>query len=200
MINSMRILVRLVLNWIFSEMISKFSATLSAIGCTSKNVTIFLALGTNVKISSHRHIIFLGQTWVWKPMYIMKFFWHVMQTRVRLSCSDSLIYTGHPTFRRHASPLIWCWQNFSTVPQGIFFSKIIRPNSSSGTPEWSLLSEVRNAQTGWWSMALIHAYICTFFSGIQILFYDFATFWHSLIPYIIYVFLVLALTHIYIHI
>ena len=85
-----------------------------------------------------------------------------MQTRVRLSCSDSLIYTGHPTFRRHASPLRWCWQNFSTVPQGIFFSKIIRPNSSSGTPEWSLLSEVRNAHTGWWSMALTHVYIYTF--------------------------------------
>ena len=27
-----------------------------------------------------------------------------MQARVRLSCSDSLIYTGQHTFRRHASP------------------------------------------------------------------------------------------------
>ena len=30
---------------------------------TSKNVTIFLELGTNVTISSHRHIIFLGSAW-----------------------------------------------------------------------------------------------------------------------------------------
>ena len=29
----------------------------------SKNVTIFLELGTNVTISSHRHIIFLGSAW-----------------------------------------------------------------------------------------------------------------------------------------
>ena len=30
---------------------------------TSKNVTIFLELGTNVTISSHRHFIFLGSAW-----------------------------------------------------------------------------------------------------------------------------------------
>ena len=30
---------------------------------TSKNATIFLELGTNVTISSHRHIIFLGSAW-----------------------------------------------------------------------------------------------------------------------------------------
>ena len=30
---------------------------------TSKNVTIFLELGTNVTISSHRHIIFLDSAW-----------------------------------------------------------------------------------------------------------------------------------------
>ena len=30
---------------------------------TSKNLTIFLDLGTNVTISSHRHIIFLGSAW-----------------------------------------------------------------------------------------------------------------------------------------
>jgi len=30
---------------------------------TSKNVTIFLELGTNVTISSHRHIAFLGSAW-----------------------------------------------------------------------------------------------------------------------------------------
>jgi len=30
---------------------------------TSKNVTIFLELGANVTISSHRHIIFLGSAW-----------------------------------------------------------------------------------------------------------------------------------------
>ena len=30
---------------------------------TSKNVTIFLEPGTNVKILSHRHIIFLGSAW-----------------------------------------------------------------------------------------------------------------------------------------
>ena len=35
MINPMRILVRLVQNWKFSEIISRFCATLSAIGCTS---------------------------------------------------------------------------------------------------------------------------------------------------------------------
>jgi len=42
---------------------------------TLKNVTIFLEAGTNVTISSHRHIIFSGfgleQTWVGKPGQVL---------------------------------------------------------------------------------------------------------------------------------
>jgi len=69
-----------------------------------------------------------------------------VQARVRLSCSDSLIYTGRHTFRRHASPPRAAadgrWLNFSTVPQGRFFSNIIRPNASFGSPVGSLSSRV----------------------------------------------------------
>ena len=46
---------------------SRFDVTLPGVEkvcfSTSKNVTIFLELGTNVTISSHRHIIFLGSAW-----------------------------------------------------------------------------------------------------------------------------------------
>jgi len=41
---------------------------------TSKNVTIFLEPGTNVKILSHRHIIFLGSAWN-KPLLTCPGFW-----------------------------------------------------------------------------------------------------------------------------
>jgi len=71
-----------------------------------------------------------------------------IQARVRLSCSDGLIYTcvytliwlSNPHFHEQLP------RNFSTVPQGIFLWKIIRPNSSFGAPEGSLSSGVRNAQ------------------------------------------------------
>jgi len=55
----------------------------------------------------------------------------IMQARVRLSCSDSLKYTDYHTFRRQASPPRAATDgvDFGTVPQGRFFSKIIRPNS-----------------------------------------------------------------------
>ena len=46
---------------------SRFKVTLPGfeknIFSTSKNVTIFLELGTNVTISPRRHIIFLGSAW-----------------------------------------------------------------------------------------------------------------------------------------
>jgi len=45
-----------------------------------------------------------------------------MQARVRLSCSDGLVYTGRHTFRRHASPPR-APGNFSTVQGKIFFQK-----------------------------------------------------------------------------
>jgi len=35
---------------------------------TSKNVTIFLEIGTNATILSHRHIVFLGSAWN-KPQF-----------------------------------------------------------------------------------------------------------------------------------
>jgi len=41
------------------------------------------------------------------------------------------------------------WLNFSTVPNGRFFFKIIRPNSSLGTPEGSLCFGVRNTSWFW---------------------------------------------------
>jgi len=72
-----------------------------------------------------------------------------VQARVKLSCSDSLIYTLLDTFRRHVSPpraAADVFTYFSTVPQGRFFLKIIQPNSSFGPPDGSLSSGVRNAQ------------------------------------------------------
>ena len=46
---------------------SRFNVTLPGFEkvffSTSKNVTIFLELGTNVTISSHRYILFLGSAW-----------------------------------------------------------------------------------------------------------------------------------------
>jgi len=72
-----------------------------------------------------------------------------MQARLRLSCSNRLIYTGHHTFRRHASPPQYrrLWQNnLSSVPHGRFCPKIIRPNSFFETSEGSPSSRVRNAQ------------------------------------------------------
>jgi len=72
-----------------------------------------------------------------------------MQARVRLSCSDSLIYTGLHTFRRHASPpqvaSDGIYRTLVRSPREEFFSKIIRPNSSFGAPEERLSSKVRNA-------------------------------------------------------
>jgi len=46
---------------------SKFDVMLqgfeSGFFSTSRNVTFFLELGTNVTISSHRHVIFLDSAW-----------------------------------------------------------------------------------------------------------------------------------------
>jgi hypothetical protein len=44
-----------------------------------------------------------------------------MQAKVRLSCTDGLIYTGRHTFRRNASPRELLPRNFGTVPQRRFF-------------------------------------------------------------------------------
>jgi len=72
-----------------------------------------------------------------------------MQARVRLSYSDSLIYTGLHTFRRHASPPRAAADGVDRTlvrsPRADFFSKIIRPNSSFGAPQGSLSSGVRSA-------------------------------------------------------
>jgi len=50
MINLMRILVRLVLNWKFLEIISRFCATLSAIGCTYTYIYVYVYTYTYICI------------------------------------------------------------------------------------------------------------------------------------------------------
>jgi len=46
-----------------------------------------------------------------------------MQARVRLTCSDSLIYTGRHTFRRHASPPLALVTELWYGPPGKIFFK-----------------------------------------------------------------------------
>jgi len=57
-----------------------------------------------------------------------------MQAGVRLSCSNSLMYTGLHTFRRHASPPLAAADggDWTLVRSPREDSKIIRPNSSFG--------------------------------------------------------------------
>jgi len=69
-----------------------------------------------------------------------------IQARVRLGCSDGLRYPWRYTFRAKPHLHEQLPRNFSTAPQGRFFLKIIRPNSSFGAPEGSLFSGVRNAR------------------------------------------------------
>ena len=77
-----------------------------------------------------------------------------MQARVRLSYSDSLIYTGLHTFRRHASPPRAAADGVDRTlvrsPRADFFSKIIQKSSGqilpSGPLRKNLSSGVRNAK------------------------------------------------------
>jgi len=59
-----------------------------------------------------------------------------VQARDRLSCSDSVIYTGYHAFRRHASTPRAAADGFDCTlvrfPREFVFSIIIWPNSSFG--------------------------------------------------------------------
>jgi len=139
---------------------------------------------------------------IYAYMYVCKYTYSsdgrlILQLSLTLACIKvlsklSLIYR---TFRRHASPPRAAANGVDwTLPLGfpteVFFSKIIQPNSSFGTPEGSLTSGVRNALVDLISMYVhvcaciclyihmfyvyiytythIHTYICMYMSYIHI--------------------------------
>ena len=94
-----------------------------------------------------------GEAWhrnVWHPVYIRP----SLQLSLTLACIKALskslpnlLVTRGVT--RYGASMSTCrrrWPKFSMVPQGRFFFKNIRPNSSFEAPEGSLSSGVRNAK------------------------------------------------------
>jgi len=79
-----------------------------------------------------------------------------MQARVRLSCMNETNMHGSsniPAPRLTSTSSRGCqeyWRNFSTEPPGRLFLKIIRLNSSFGTPEGTLSSRSRNSTERRW--------------------------------------------------
>ena len=114
---------------------SRFEVTLPGVEkvcfSTSKNVTIFLELGTNVTISSHRHIIFLGSAWNKTQFQNLARSW-VLGSRFsnsgleRPSKPGQVLGSGFQGFQFWlGTTLIYVCKSFSRVP-GELFQKLAR--------------------------------------------------------------------------